>query len=427
MAPPVHAYLRPVTAPAPRPFNECRPARRRALRVCIIGGGGTGSALAYDLSQRGLDVILLEKGELTSGTTGRHHGQLHSGARYAVADPVIARECREESLHLRRLVPEAVEFNGGLFVELDDEDVEREGEFVAACRAAGIPARPVPAADTRALEPRLAPGIRGAVWVPDGTFDAFRVPLSFFAAARLLGAQIRPWNEVIGFERTAGRIGAAVVVDRSEEAPRERRVEADYFVSAAGAWAGKVGALAGVDIPLTPAAGTMVAVRERLCDHVVSRLRPPGDGDIIVPQRGLSIIGSTQRFASDPEALRPGAGDVSFLVRHAAAMVPSFPQAPFHAAWCAARPLAGRARSVDDPAFADARLLSRDFMAIDHSRENLGGLCTLIGGKATVLRAMAEKAADLVCGALHVKETCRSAAFVLPSWRDYYRSEPWAS
>ncbi|MDX9899366.1 MAG: FAD-dependent oxidoreductase, partial [Spirochaetia bacterium] len=50
----------------------------RSIRVCVIGGGGTGAALAYDLCLRGFTVILLEKGELTSGTTGRHHGQLHS-------------------------------------------------------------------------------------------------------------------------------------------------------------------------------------------------------------------------------------------------------------------------------------------------------------------------------------------------------------
>ena len=89
-------------------------ALRRPVRVCIIGGGGTGAALAYDLSLRGLSVILYEKGEFTSGTTGRHHGQLHSGARYAVADRAIARECMEETLILRRIVPEAIEYNGGV-------------------------------------------------------------------------------------------------------------------------------------------------------------------------------------------------------------------------------------------------------------------------------------------------------------------------
>ena len=416
-----HRYLPVVSSPAPRPFSECPPAGGRGPRVCIIGGGGTGSALAYDLSLRGFDVILLEKGELTSGTTGRHHGQLHCGARYAVSDPVIARECMEESVLLRALVPQAVEYNGGLFVALDDEEAAREPAFIEACRASGIPARSVSVEEARAREPELTENLRGAVWVPDGTFDAFRVPLSFFAAARRLGARVLPWNEVIGFERVAGRITAAVVLDRSTEPERELRVHADYFVSASGAWAGRIGALAGVDIPLTPAAGTMVAVAQRLCDHVVSRLRPPGDGDIIVPQRNLSIIGSTQRFASDPDALLPGAGEVSFLLRHAAAMMPRFPQVPVHASWCAARPLAGRARLVDDPGFAEGRLLSRDFIAIDHSTEGLGGFCTLIGGKATVLRAMAEKAADLVCSSLAVSQPCRTAEFQLPSWRDYYR------
>jgi len=65
--------------------------------VVIIGGGGTGAATAYDLALRGFTVALFERGELTSGTTGRHHGQLHSGARYALGDTRIAQECMAET------------------------------------------------------------------------------------------------------------------------------------------------------------------------------------------------------------------------------------------------------------------------------------------------------------------------------------------
>ena len=65
-------------------------ARSPAPHVVIVGGGGTGGALALDLVLRGLRVTLVERGEITSGTTGRHHGLLHSGARYAVARRVFS-------------------------------------------------------------------------------------------------------------------------------------------------------------------------------------------------------------------------------------------------------------------------------------------------------------------------------------------------
>lgn len=73
--------------------------------VLVIGGGGTGAAIIHDLMRRGYRATLVERGELTSGTTGRHHGQLHSGARYAVGDREIARECMEEVRILRKIAP----------------------------------------------------------------------------------------------------------------------------------------------------------------------------------------------------------------------------------------------------------------------------------------------------------------------------------
>ena len=63
----------------------------------IIGGGVTGGALAHDLALRGFQVTLVERWEVTSGTTGRHHGLLHSGGRYAVEDKESAIECIEEN------------------------------------------------------------------------------------------------------------------------------------------------------------------------------------------------------------------------------------------------------------------------------------------------------------------------------------------
>src|SRR5919201_6430221 len=92
----------------------------RPFHALIVGGGGTGGALAHDLTLRGIKVTLVERGELTSGTTGRHHGLLHSGARYAVGDRESAVECIEENVLLRKIAPGSFEENDGLFVAVTD-------------------------------------------------------------------------------------------------------------------------------------------------------------------------------------------------------------------------------------------------------------------------------------------------------------------
>ncbi len=395
------------------PLTECR-TRKNGIRVCIIGGGGTGLALAYDLAQRGFSVTLIEKGELTSGTTGRHHGQLHCGARYAWADAEIARECRAESLILSRIASQCIEFNGGLFVAMEGEDPHNQELFADRCHEAGIPIDVISKERLGRLEPALSKGIRAAAAVPDASFDAFRLALMFAAAAKFLGATIEPWHEVIALESKGGRVVSATV---RKPSGHESRIEADFFVNAAGAWSGKIVALCGLPLAVTPAPGALVAVRGRLVQRVVSRMRPPGDGDIIVPQRGLTIIGTTQRVTDNPDAILPTDDEVRFLLESAAIMVPEFCKAPVHAAWAAARPLAGDGR----PSLG--RALSRDFRLIDHEAEHgQAGLATIIGGKATVARAMAKAAADWIGKQAGKATECRTDRFVLPSWRDFYRS-----
>ena len=141
----------------------------------LIVGGGVGGAMAHDLTQRGMRVTLLERGELLSGASGRHHGLLHSGARYVLHDPEAAAECREENAVLRRIAPQAIEANGGLFVAIDEQDLSYRDAFLEGCRAAGIPVEVVPAAQARAMEPALSPEVRAAIAVPDGVVDAWRL------------------------------------------------------------------------------------------------------------------------------------------------------------------------------------------------------------------------------------------------------------
>ncbi|MFZ5368180.1 MAG: FAD-dependent oxidoreductase [Spirochaetota bacterium] len=381
--------------------------------VVVIGGGGTGAATAYDLSLRGLSVILFERGELTSGTTGRHHGQLHSGARYALGDPHIAQECMAETRILRRIARDPIEYNQGLFLAIDDEGEALTPDFIAACREADIPAMEVPVQRALELERRINPKTRRAVLVPDGTIDAYRLAMRFFASAVARGAVVRNFTEVIEIDSTQGEVQGVRV--RQIRTGLEQRYACRAIVNAAGPWADKVAALAQQDVPVTPAAGTMVAVEGRLTNMVVSRLRRPGDGDIIVPQRRLSIIGSTQRKVDDPDGLRPLGEEISFLLSSADELIPDFSKQPFRSAWTAARPLAGRSSE-------EGREISRDISVIDHGKTGkLKGLFTILGGKATTLRIMGELVSDQVAQYLDVDEPCRTALFELYPYDYYWR------
>jgi glycerol-3-phosphate dehydrogenase len=376
-----------------------------AAHVVIVGGGGTGGALAHDLALRGVKVTLVERAEFTSGTTGRHHGLLHSGARYAVNDAESAVECIEENRILRRIAPGSFEENDGLFVAVTDEDMDFLPAFLRGCEASGIPADQLAPAEALRLEPNLNPSLKAAVRVPDATMDAMRMPLRFFATARANGAELLNHVEVTGLLSGEGAVRGVAVVDHVTG--RDAEIDADLVVNATGPWSEKIARMGGVDVPIRPSPGVMLAVRGRLCNMVLNRLHPSGDGDIVVPQRALSIVGTSSWVVEDPEELDVPEDHVRRMWEEGEKLIPMIRNTPFRAAWSAARPLIG-------PREADAsRELSRTFKTIDHAEDGVEGFVTITGGKATTLRGMAEVCADVVCRKLGVDEPCRTRQTLL--------------
>ena len=80
----------------------------QSFDVIIIGGGATGAGTARDCSRRGIKTLLLERFDISTGATGRNHGLLHSGARYAVTDKESAEECIKENMTLRKIASHCV-------------------------------------------------------------------------------------------------------------------------------------------------------------------------------------------------------------------------------------------------------------------------------------------------------------------------------
>lgn len=383
------------------------------FHIIVIGGGGTGAAVLHDLTQRGFKATLVERGELTSGTTGRHHGLLHSGGRYAVKDQESAIECILENMILRKIAPEALELNEGLFVAITEEDEVYSEAFLAGCEACGISTHVLTPKQALQLEPNLNPKLRLAVQVPDGTIDAWRLPLHFFATAKHRGADIHTYSEVVGFIKNAGVISGVHVLNHKTN--EEYDLKGDLVVNATGAWAEKVTILAQAEVPVRPSPGVMVAVQGRYHNMVINRLHASGDGDIIVPQRNLSIIGTTSWTVEDPDRLGLPEDHIQLMFKNGGEMVPAIKNAPFRAAWAAARPLIGS--KGDD----EGRELSRTFKCFDHKeRDGVEGLVTICGGKATTLRGMAETTADVVCHKLGVDIPCRTKEELLLPYRAYY-------
>ena len=174
--------------------------------------------------------------------------------------------------------------------------------------------------------------------------------------------------------------------------------------------------MAGVDVPIRPSPGVMLALRGRMCNMVINRMHRSGDGDIVVPQRALSVVGTSSWTVEDPEELDVPEDHIQRMYDEGSKLIPAVREAQFRAAWSAARPLIG-SKDADS-----GRELSRTFKTIDHADEGVEGFVTITGGKATTLRGMAELCGNVVCGKLGVEAESRTREVVTLPHTAYYAS-----
>jgi glycerol-3-phosphate dehydrogenase len=374
--------------------------------VLIVGGGATGAGLVRDLAMRGLRCLLVEQADLATGTTGHFHGLLHSGARYAVRDPEAAAECITENRVVRRIAPRSVEDTGGLFCWLEGDPDDYPEQLLAGCQAAGIEIEELPAARARDREPLLSPRLSRAFSVPDATIEPWGLVAGNVDSAIEHGAAVRRYTRLTRVGTEAGRV-CWVELEDLPGGGRER-VEVGFLASAAGWWAGRVAALAGVEVAMSPGWGTMVVMNQRLSMCVVNRCRPPGDGDILVPVGPVSILGTTDTtLDTDEYEITPE--EVRSIVIEAAAMVPVAAERRVLRVFAGARPLY-------DPGHggAESRSLSRSHTVLDHAADGVENFVSIVGGKLTTYRLMAEHTADAICRKLGVTAPCRTADEPLP-------------
>jgi glycerol-3-phosphate dehydrogenase len=377
--------------------------------VLVIGGGATGNGVLRDLVMRGIQAILVEKRDLSHGTTGRYHGLLHSGGRYVVKDPPTAKECIDENRILRRIMPHCLEDTGGFFVVTPWDDPEFAPRFVQGCRQATIEVEELSTAQMLREEPLLNPRISHCFRVPDGSADSFRAAEANAASAIQHGARILNYHPVQSLLFSGGRVSGAVCRDLVKDEQVE--IHAELVVNASGAWAAQITGMVGIHANIIAGKGVMLAANHRIVNTVVNRCKMPADGDILVPAHTVAVIGTTDVRVPDPDHFAIEPWEVELMLSEGEKLVPGFRSMRLVRAWAGVRPLYQETSAN----VTDTREVNRAFVLLDHEqRDGIPGLITVTGGKWTTYRMMAEKTVDLVCAKLGRGAPCRTHLEVLP-------------
>lgn len=382
--------------------------------VLVIGGGATGAGVLRDVCMRGYEGLLVERSDLAMGTSGRFHGLLHSGGRYAVKDPSSAKECMDENRVLRRIAADCIEDTSGYFVTTERDDPSYSDLFIDGCRKTGIPVEEVSVSAALAAEPRLSPRISRVLQVPDAAVDAWKTVWGCVRSAQEHGGRALPYHKVTGILREDDRVVGVIAEDRAGD---EVRIRAGFTINASGAWAASIASLAGCEgITILPGRGIMIAMGHRLVDTVINRCQMPTDGDILVPIRTVSVIGTTDEEASDPDDLAILQEEVDQMLEDGETLVPGFKQARALRVWAGVRPLFKDSKEESSA----TRDVSRSHKLVDHrERDGVDGFLTITGGKFTTFRRMAEDTVDAMAAQLKDDRPCHTHEEALPDSEEH--------
>ena len=221
-------------------------------RVVIIGGGVVGCSVAYHLTNLGWqDVVLLERKQLTSGTTW-HAAGLIGQLRASSNMTKLARYSAELYTGLEAETGVATGFRqvGSISAALTSERLEELHRNAAMARAFGVPVEELSPTEIKARYPHLnTHDVTGGVWLPtDGQADPANIALALAKGARMRGAVIAERHGVRAIHRQGRRVTGVDWV--SDDGANSGHIACEMIVNCAGMWGHQVGRMAGVNVPL---------------------------------------------------------------------------------------------------------------------------------------------------------------------------------
>jgi hydrogen cyanide synthase HcnC len=329
------------------------------MHVVVIGGGVIGCSVAYFAARRGLDVTLVDvprRGRATSASAGGlwpmgESVGLGCGVIFAKAmiaagtggegtagrlpreflDFALASNAMYPSLalDLAELTGMDVEFERTslLFLMYDEDDEAYARGLWDDYPERRTLLRWLRPGEVAEAEPALTPDIRGALrFEGDDQVNPYRLADALRAGARALGATVLTHTEVTGIRRTGARVTGIETADRT--------IAADVVVNAAGAWAGQIGATAGIEVPVTPVRGQIVCTET--LPETLSACVSTTDCYLAQKRHGEVIIGSTTEHVGFAVGTTPSA--TGKLAAGAIRAVPGLANVTVKRTWSGLRP-----------------------------------------------------------------------------------------
>jgi glycerol-3-phosphate dehydrogenase len=378
----------------------------QSFDVCVIGGGATGSGCALDAQLRGLRTVLVEAGDFACSTSSASTKMVHGGVRYLEQAfrrldlgqfEVVNRALRERILMLRNapFLTGTIEFVTPCFRWLDVAYLQiglKLYDWIAG-RARLAPSHFV----SRGEALRCLPGLDsnhlvGAVAYTDGQFDDARYNIALVKTFAESGGEAINYARVVGFEKSPG---GNLIAAHVEDSLSERRfiVRARAFINATGPCSDRIRAMA------TP--GAQPRMRLSKGAHIVLPLDVlPGqhallipkteDGRVLfaIPWHGRLLVGTTDEEVSIDDELCLTKNDVDYLLRHLNRYL-ALPVTPDQVVSGTA---GARALVSSGDATTTAKLTRDHEVEIDRA----SGLISILGGKWTTYRAVAEDTINAV-------------------------------
>ncbi len=222
--------------------------------IIVIGGGIIGTAVTYQLSKKGKNVLLIEKGDLCNGTTGACDAYITPHTKAVGPSLDLCIKSQEIWKTLEDELDEDLEYEhncGGLQVCQNEIEFELVSENAAKLKKGGLEVHMLSINEARKIEPALSKTLRGALYCPSaGKVNPFKTTYAYMRAARKNNAKSLYHTAVTGVIRDEGQV-VGVNTDKGD-------YYADTVVNAAGSWGGEIAKMLGYDFPIVPRRGQLI-------------------------------------------------------------------------------------------------------------------------------------------------------------------------